>query len=97
MFSNKLWEGHRIILPDAREKMVSCCRDCRFFVQIQGREEIKYGCVEIIEKYRKFCRRVPLKIHVMEVLKMVGKEGLKKILENGDPQRPACGKFLPKI
>jgi predicted nucleic acid-binding OB-fold protein len=53
--------------------------------------------VEIIEKYRKFCRRVPLKIHVMEVLKMVGKEGLKKILENGDPQRPACGKFLPKI
>ncbi|HAA90365.1 MAG TPA: hypothetical protein DCE07_07355 [Peptococcaceae bacterium] len=85
------------MLPDAREKMVSCCQDCRFFVQIQGKEEIRYGCVECIEKYRKFCCKVPPKIHVMEILKMVGKEGLEKILENGDPQKPACGKFLPKM
>lgn len=94
---NKLWESHRIVLPEMREIIVSRCGECRFFVQIQGQEEIRCGCVAGIERYRRLHRRVPERIHVVELLKLAGKEGLQKILEHGDPEERACGMFLPRL
>ncbi|MDH7578042.1 MAG: hypothetical protein QHH75_09540 [Bacillota bacterium] len=95
--NNKLWESHRILLPEVREIIVSRCGECRFFVQIQGQEEIRCGCVVTIKRYRRLHQRVPGRVHVMELLKLAGKSGLQKILEHGDPEERACGMFLPRL
>lgn len=93
---NKLWEGHRIILPEMRERAGATCGDCRFFLKIQGQYEVRSGCVAHIEKFRKLQKRVPGVILLTEILKMAGREGLKKILEHDNPEEGACGDFLPK-
>ncbi|MDQ0285348.1 hypothetical protein J2Z49_000441 [Desulfofundulus luciae] len=96
MEDNKLWEGHRIILPEMREKAVHTCRDCCFLVEIQGRWESRPGCVAGIPRYGTLERRVPLKIHALDILKMAGREGLQAVLACGDPDSPACGLFRPR-
>lgn len=93
---NKLWEGHRIILPEMREKAVHTCRDCRFFVEIQGRWESRSGCVAGIPRYGTLERRVPPMIHALEILQMAGRDGLQAALEGGHPDNPACGLFRPR-
>lgn len=94
---NNIWHGHRIILPEAREKDTKRCADCRFFIEIQGKEENRFGCVQGIEKYGKLYKRVPERIHVMEILRVQGSEGLQAILDRGDPEKQACGMFLPRL
>ena len=34
---NKLWEGHRMILPEMREKAVHTCGECRFLWRSKGK------------------------------------------------------------
>jgi len=93
MLDNKLWESRRIILPEMREKAVRRCRDCRFFVKIQGREEIRWGCVAGIPEYGTLQVKVPEIIPAVEILKKVGKEGLQGALFRGDPEAGACGLY----
>ncbi len=96
MFTNKLWESHRIVLPEARQVMINQCGDCRFFVTIQGVREKRLGCVVDVRKYRTLSVQVPPVIHVMELLRTEGKDGLAKILEKGNPGTQACEMWLPK-
>lgn len=90
---NALWEGHRMILPEMREKYVATCRECRFFVRIQGKEETRWGCVVTISSYGNLEQRVPRLIHALDILKMVGKEGLNKVITRGDSLSNACELF----
>jgi hypothetical protein len=97
MDGNKLWESHRLMLPEMREKAVRYCRDCRFFVLVQGREEQRCGCVVSIPVYGALHRRVPGKIAAEVVLKLAGREGLQRVLAGGNPEDQACGLFRPGI
>jgi hypothetical protein len=97
MRDNKLWNSHRIVLPEAREVIVKQCCECRFFVTIRGVRETRQGCVAEVRKYRTLSVRVPSVIHVMEVMKTEGKDGLANILEKGDPLARACGLFQPRL
>ncbi|RKO68020.1 hypothetical protein D7024_01220 [Desulfofundulus salinus] len=80
--------------PELREKAVSTCSECRFFVRIQGREEARWGCVAGLPEYRTLRKRVPAVLHAVDILKAAGKEGLYKALECDNPERQACGLFL---
>jgi hypothetical protein len=71
--NNKLWKGHRVILPEFRERISSKCRDCRYYILIQGKDEVRQGC---IEKYKNLWSRPPEKIPVLVLLKLVGEEGV---------------------
>ncbi|WP_027717790.1 hypothetical protein [Desulfovirgula thermocuniculi] len=96
MRDNRLWEGHRIILPEMREKAIKRCADCRFLVKIRGREEVQWGCVVGLPRYSTLERAVPEELHAVEVLKEAGREGLAEVLSHGDPEARACGLFLPR-
>lgn len=96
MRDNRLWEGHRIILPEMREKVTRRCADCRFLVKIQGKEEARWGCVVGLPGYGTLERAVPETLHAAEVLRVVGKEGLAEALSRGNPEAQACGLFLPR-
>jgi len=91
--NNKLWESHRLIVPEMREKAIRKCKECRFLVQIQGKREYRWGCAACIERYATLNCRVPRVIHVTEVLKLAGREGLSRVLERGNPDWQACGLF----
>ncbi|MDH7480275.1 MAG: hypothetical protein QHH02_09710 [Syntrophomonadaceae bacterium] len=93
---NRLWEGHRLILPEMREKAVRFCGECRFLVQVQGREEVRLGCVVSIPRYGTLQRRVPEVMRVEEVLHLAGWRGLKEILARGRPEAQACGLYRPR-
>jgi hypothetical protein len=93
---NKLWAGHRIILPEVRDKAVHRCRECRFFVTIQGLREMQQGCVISIEAFRKRWWRVPKVIPISQLLQTVGKEGLAQITTRGNPDAQACADFQAK-
>lgn len=94
---NKLWESHRIILPEMREKVTRHCRDCCFLVRILGREEVRWGCVVGIPAYGALQKRVPEIILAGDILLAVGKAGLEKILARGVPDAPACGLYRPVL
>ncbi len=96
MPDNKLWTSHRMILPEAREVIVNQCRDCRFFATIQGAREKRQGCVAGVRRYRTLSVRVPAVIHVMELMRSEGKEGLNRILKKGNPGAQACEMWLPR-
>ncbi|MCL6612030.1 MAG: hypothetical protein K6T66_10885 [Peptococcaceae bacterium] len=91
---NKLWEGHRLLIPELREKAVAACRSCVFLVAVTGREETRTGCVAGIKEYGTLRKRVPREIHAAELIRRVGRDGLKEVLSRGsDPGAPACGLF----
>jgi hypothetical protein len=92
-----MWRSHCIILPEAREMIINRCCDCRFFICIQGVRETKYGCVESIPQYRSLSKRVPEIIFVMDLIHMVGRDGLAMILKKGNPGAQACGIWLPRV
>lgn len=94
---NKLWEGHRMMLPEIREKAVVTCGECIFLVNVIGRSETRTGCVAGIHEYRALIKRVPASIHAVELLRRVGKKGLNEITARGaGPDTPGCGNFRPR-
>ncbi|WP_072867697.1 hypothetical protein [Desulfofundulus thermosubterraneus] len=95
MEGSKFW-NRRLMLPEMREKAVHTCNDCRFLVRIQGREEVRWGCVAGLPEYGMLERRVPLQVHALDILKMAGREGLQAVLACGEPDSPACGLFRPR-
>ncbi len=94
--ANKLWESHRIVLPEARQVIINQCGDCRFFVTIQGVREKRLGCVVDVRKYQTLSVRVPDTIHVIELMRSEGKDRLERILEKNKPGAQACELWLPK-
>ena len=96
MPDNKLWQSHRIILPEAREVIIRQCCECRFFVTIQGASETRPGCVAEVRKYRMLSVRVPAVVPVIEIMKTEGQDCLVKILKKDNPLAQACGLFLPQ-
>ncbi len=97
MRGNKLWDGHRIVLPEMREKAVHRCRECRFLAVIVGQEETRSGCVAGIASFGGLQRRVPERIPLRELLHQVGRSGLQDILTGFNPDAQACGRFLPRL
>jgi len=93
---NILWEKHRIYLPEMRQRAVHRCKHCKFFVQIQGKQEVRTGCLKNIKAYYGLGKRVPGVIPIMEVIKRVGLEGLEECLKNNNPEAQSCGKFQLK-
>jgi hypothetical protein len=94
---NKLWEGHRLMLPEQREKAGATCRRCLFLVEVAGREETRTGCVAGLRAYGTLRKRVPRSIKALELLKQAGRAGLEAVISTGsDPDSVACGLFRPR-
>ncbi len=92
---NYLYESHRLLLPEFREKVVNTCAGCRFFVRIAGRTEKRAGCAAALPRYAGTGRRVPEEIPLAEVIREVGKDGLARVLAAA-PEKQACGLFGPR-
>ncbi len=97
MQHNKLWEGHRIVLSEMRDKAVHRCWECRFLVVIEGQSEARLGCIVSIDSFARLHRRVPERIPLREVLGLAGRDGLQEILDRGQPDAQACGLFRPRF
>jgi len=97
MRGNSLWEGHRIVLPELRERAAKRCADCRFLVKIQGREEARWGCVAGLPEYGAPGKLIPESLHAVEVIRVAGRDGLLRAVSRGDPDAQACGVFLPRF
>jgi hypothetical protein len=54
------------------------------------------SCIIDVWKHRTLSVRVPAVIHVMELLRSEGRDGLARILEKGNPGAQACEMWLPK-
>jgi len=94
---NKLWEGHRLFIPELRDKAVTTCRHCVFLVAVVGREETRPGCLTGVKEYGTLRKRVPEEIQAVALLRRLGKDGLQEALSRGsDPDALACGLFLPR-
>jgi len=93
---NFLYEGHRMLLPGLRDKIAQACAHCKFFVRVTGRNETRTGCAAQIPRYASLTRRVPGELDAAEVLKLVGREGLDRVLSTAGPHRQACGQFHPR-
>ncbi|MEW5761593.1 MAG: hypothetical protein AB1776_00120 [Bacillota bacterium] len=96
MRDNRLWEGHRIVLPELREMASKRCADCRFFVRIKGREEARWGCVAGLPDCDIPGKLIPESLHAAEVIRVAGRDGLFRAVSHGDPGAQACGLFLPR-
>ena len=94
--SNKLWEKHRMYLPDMRNKAIHRCGHCKFFVAIKGRLQTRNGCVINIKAYGNLEKRIPSEIPIMDIIKRVGLEGLNQCLKYSGPDAQSCAKFFSK-
>lgn len=93
---NFLYEGHRIMLPELRDRVARTCPQCKFYVLITGKNEIRTGCAALIPQYAGLIKRAPGKLDVTDILKAVGKDGLERVLAGPGHHRQACGRFHPK-
>lgn len=94
--NNTLWEKHRLYLPEMREKAIHRCRDCKFFVLVQGREELRPGCVAGIRAFASYEKPVPGVVPAHEIMRLVGLEGLNQALQGANPEKQSCGRFVLK-
>ena len=92
---NKLWEKNRFILPGIRDLAIHRCRDCKFFVNIRGREETKKACVVNIKAFGNLEKRVPANIPIVLIIRLVGLEGLDQSV-NVNPDAQCCGRFVQR-
>lgn len=93
---NFLYEGHRMMLPELRDRVARTCPQCKFYILIAGKVEVRTGCAAFIPQYAGLTKRVPEKLDVTEILKEVGREGLERVLAGPGRHRQACGLFHPK-
>ena len=92
--NNVLWEKHRMYLPDMRTKAIHRCKDCKYFVAIKGRTEVKSGCVVNIKAYSNLEKRIPPIITLLDIIKLVGLEGLEDTIKRDNPDANCCGRFV---
>ncbi|TEB07119.1 hypothetical protein Psch_00662 [Pelotomaculum schinkii] len=93
---NFLYEGHKMMLPELRDKVAQTCAHCKFFVLVTGGNETRNGCAAQIPRYAGLSRRVPGELDAVEVLELVGREGLERVLSTAGPHRQACWQFHPR-
>jgi hypothetical protein len=77
---NSLYEGHRLMLPELRDKVAHTCDRCKYYVMIVGKTEVKTGCAALIPHYSGMAKRIPEKLDVTDVLRAVGRDGLERVL-----------------
>lgn len=92
---NVLWEKHRLYLPEMRNIAIHRCCDCKFCIYVQGKDEVRKACIVNIKAYGKLRRRVPEVLHILDILKLVGTEGLNDCLKC-KPEDQSCRKFIQK-
>ncbi|HZK17787.1 MAG TPA: hypothetical protein VFD15_00585 [Clostridia bacterium] len=85
-----------MILPEMRKRAAGRCKDCKFMVSIAGKREKRRGCVASIKRYSLHNHGVPEVIDAIEVIRLVGTEGLQEVLKQGDPHKEACEFFRHK-
>lgn len=93
---NFLYEGHRMMLPELRDRVAHTCPQCKFYILIAGKTEVRTGCAALIPQYADMVKRVPEKLDVTDILKVVGRDGLERVLAGPGNHRQACGLFHPK-
>ncbi|WP_273483572.1 hypothetical protein [Desulforamulus ruminis] len=94
---NTLYRGHRFIPPDAGEIYRNSCQDCKFFVNVVGQQETRRICVAEVKAYRSRAKRVPESIEILDLILMLGKEALERMIRKGQGQEVARGEFEPII
>ena len=92
---NFLYESHRLMLPELRDKVSHTCSQCKYMVTVVGKTEARPGCAALIPQYAGLVKRVPERMDVIDVLRLVGRGGLERVLAGFEPQRQACGLFHP--
>jgi hypothetical protein len=93
---NSLYEGHRLMLPELRDKVAHTCDRCKYYVIIAGKTEVRTGCAALIPCYSGLVKPVPGKLDAADVLKAVGRDGLERVLAGPGNHSQACGQFHPK-
>ncbi len=93
---NVLWEKHRIYLPEMRELATHLCRDCKFCVDVKGKDEVRKACIVNIRTYAKLRKKIPQVIPIIQILKLSGTEGLDECLRC-NPENQSCGKFILRV
>jgi len=93
---NFLYEGHRMMLPELKDRVACTCPQCKFYILVVGKNEVKRGCAALMPQYVCFVKRVPEKLHVADILKMVGKGGLERVLAGPGHHHQSCSRFHPK-
>ncbi|AEG59234.1 hypothetical protein [Desulforamulus ruminis] len=92
--ANRLYGGHRMMVPAAGEKFRNSCQKCKFFVTVMGRQEARKICVTEIKAYRSGAKRVPEHIEILDLILLLGKESLEEMIKKGRQQPMACGEFV---
>ncbi|SHF02214.1 hypothetical protein [Desulforamulus putei] len=95
--NNFLFAGHRMVMPQAGEKFQHSCSQCKYFVKVIGRQETRRVCLARVKAYQNRSKRVPDSIEIVELMLLLGKEALEKLLGEGGQYQMACGAFERKI
>ncbi len=90
---NNLYGGHRFITPPAGEIYRNSCRNCKFFIDVIGQQETRRICVAEVKAYRSRAKRVPESIEILDLILLLGKEALERMIKKGQGQEVACGEF----
>lgn len=95
--NNFLFAGHRMVMPQAGEKFQHSCSQCKYFVNVIGQQETRRVCLARVEAYQSRSKRVPDNIEIVELILLLGKEALQKLLGEGGRHQMACGTFEQRI
>ncbi len=85
-----------MMLPELRDRVARTCPQCKFYILIIEKTEVRTGCAALIPQYADLVKRVPEKLDVTDILKIVGKEGLERVLAGPGSHCQACDRFHPK-
>ncbi|MGI9862935.1 hypothetical protein SDD30_16275 [Moorella naiadis] len=95
--ANALYEGHRLMLPELKDRATATCRGCRFCVPIIGREETRLACLATLDIYLTGAKRVPGELKALDFIWLAGRVALLKALEKLRPEGQACGFYCPRV
>ena len=90
---NRLYRGHRIVLPEASHKLQSTCDGCKYFITVVGRDETRKVCVAGAKAFRTRAKRVPQEMNILDLIMLLGKEALEDMLNKGQRYQIACGDY----
>lgn len=95
--NNFLFAGHRMVVPEAGEKFGHTCTHCQYYVKVIGQQETRQMCLAEINAYSSGRRRVPDSIEIMDLMLLLGREALQRMLGKGEGHQMACGTFEQKM
>lgn len=85
-----------MMLPELRDRVACTCSQCKFYILVVGKNGAKGGCAAPIPQYACLAKRVPEKLSVADILKLVGKGGLERVLARPGDHHQACSRFHPR-